>query len=30
MALLVWMRHRDNLMRLMQGKENGFKKRGKS
>jgi len=26
LALLVWVRHRDNLMRLMQGKENGFKK----
>jgi glycerol-3-phosphate acyltransferase PlsY len=27
MALLVWIRHRDNLIRLMQGKENGARKR---
>jgi glycerol-3-phosphate acyltransferase PlsY len=30
MALLVWIRHRDNVMRLIQGKENGFKKGKKS
>ena len=27
LALLVWVRHRDNLIRLFQGKENGFKKK---
>ncbi|NCY20933.1 glycerol-3-phosphate 1-O-acyltransferase [bacterium] len=30
LALLVWVRHRDNLMRLIQGKENGFGKKKKS
>jgi len=30
MALLVWIRHRDNVMRLIQGKESGFKKGKKS
>ena len=30
LALLVWVRHRDNLMRLLQGKENGFRKKKKS
>jgi len=30
LALLVWVRHRDNLKRLLQGKENGFGKKGKS
>ena len=29
LALLVWVRHRDNLMRLLQGKENGFGKKKK-
>ncbi|NBQ55845.1 MAG: glycerol-3-phosphate acyltransferase, partial [Verrucomicrobia bacterium] len=30
LALLVWVRHRDNLTRLIQGKEKGFKKEKKS
>lgn len=30
LALLVWIRHRDNVKRLLQGKENGFGKKGKS
>jgi glycerol-3-phosphate acyltransferase PlsY len=29
LALLVWVRHRDNLTRLIQGKEKGFKKEKK-
>jgi glycerol-3-phosphate acyltransferase PlsY len=30
LAALVWYRHRDNLQRLMQGKENGFSKTKKT
>ena len=30
LALLVWIRHRDNVKRLIQGRENGFRKKGNS
>ena len=30
LALIVWIRHRDNVKRLIEGKENGFRKKGSS